>query len=77
VELLQKSKPHFASSSPFTHVVVDRKRDLSLLQPFIDAAYSVLPQPSGQHIQCAPAFHRSFERRILGPHEAEENYFVC
>jgi hypothetical protein len=57
---------------------VERKWDLLLLQPFIDAAYSVLPQPQRPRtFDVRPRFHRSFERRILGPHEAEENYFVC
>jgi len=35
------------------------------------------PNLADMHMHCAPAFHRSLERRILGSYEAEENYFVC
>ncbi len=34
------------------------------------------PTPADTHMDVRPAFHRSFERRILGNHEAEEDYFV-
>jgi hypothetical protein len=47
-----------------------RKPSMTRLIPFS-------PTLADTHMQCAPAFHRSLERRILGPHEAEEDYFVC